>query len=113
MDYRLILLQEAEKSLSDWPKKHRDKINHFLRLLKEQNGVLSEPYSKHIRGKIRELRINFAKARYRLLYALLPDKIIIVLAAFRKNTAKTPENIIKKAETLLNLYSKNEKNYPN
>ncbi len=110
MDYKFVLLYEAEKSLSDWPEKHRDKIDHFLYLLTERKGVIDEPYSKHIRGKIRELRVDFGRARYRLLYALLPDKIIIILVAFRKNTDKTPENIIKKAEILLDSYQKyNEK----
>ena len=111
MEYKFELLYGAEKSLSDWPEKHRDKINQVLYLLAERKGVIDEPYSKHIKGKIRELRVDFGKARYRLLYALLPDKIIIILVAFRKNTVKTPENIIRKAEMLLDSYQKyNEKN---
>lgn len=104
MEYKFELLSGAKESLSGWPKKHRDKINHFLYLLAEKNGILDEPYSKHIRGKIRELRIDFGKVRYRLLYALLPEMVIVILAAFRKNTEKTPENVIRKAEALLKLY---------
>lgn len=106
MDYKFVLSFWAEKSLKEWPKKHQDKITDFLRILAEQCGVLDEPYSKHIRGKIRELRVDFGKTRYRLLYSLLPDRIIIILMAFSKNTDKTPENIIKKAEIILDSYQK-------
>lgn len=104
MNYQCLILVEAEKTLLGWPKKHRDKINDFLRLLEERNGVLDEPYSNHLRGKIRELIVDFGRAKYRLLYALIPDKKILVLLVFRKSTAKTPKNIIIKAESLLNLY---------
>ena len=104
MKYQCVILTSAEEVILEWPQKHRDKINDFLRLLEEKNGVLDEPYSRHLRGKIRELRTDFGKARYRVLYALIPEKKILVLIAFKKNTAKTPKNIIEKAENLLNLY---------
>ena len=104
MNYECIILIEAEASILGWPKKHRDKINDFLRLLEEKNGVLDEPYSRHLRGKIRELRVDFGKSRYRVLYALIPDKKILILLAFIKKTPKTPPNIIARAETMLGLY---------
>ncbi len=39
--------------------KSRQKINKYLELLERQNGYLDEPYSRHISGKIRELRVVF------------------------------------------------------
>lgn len=104
MNYECVILSEVEASLSRWPKKHRDKINDFLRLLEEKGGLLDEPYSRHLKGKIRELRVDFGRSRYRVLYALIPDKKILVLLAFRKNTPKTPKNILEKAEKILELY---------
>lgn len=61
-------------------------------------GCLDEPYSRHIRGKIRELRVDFAKNRHRIFYFTFVDKNIILLHAFLKKTAKSPEGEIKKAE---------------
>ncbi|MDO8516168.1 MAG: type II toxin-antitoxin system RelE/ParE family toxin [bacterium] len=104
MDYNCIILLEAEASLAQWPQKHRDKINDFLRLLEERNGILDEPYSRHLNKKIRELRVNFGKSKYRVLYALIPNKKILVILAFKKNTSKTPKYTIEKAETILKLY---------
>lgn len=103
-NYQCIIISEAENEIRKWPDKHRNKVNDFLRLLEERSGVLEEPYSRHLKGKIRELRVDFGKSRYRILYALIPNKKIIILLAFRKSTKKTPGNIIERAEKLLNLY---------
>ena len=102
--YSCILLGEVEKFLDGLLPKHRQKILDFLRLLEVKNGVLDEPYSRHLRGKIRELRVDFGRARYRILYAVIPEKKILTLIAFRKDTAKTPKNIIEKAEVMLRHY---------
>lgn len=106
-DYQCILLEEAGEFLKSLPKRHKDKVNNFLQLLESKNGILEEPYARHLRGKIRELRIDFGRIRYRFLYSLIPHMKILVLLAFRKNTPKTPPEIIVKAENLLTIYLKN------
>ncbi|MDP1689469.1 MAG: type II toxin-antitoxin system RelE/ParE family toxin [bacterium] len=110
MDYKCLIFDVASEVIKEWPQKHRDKVNDFLRLLEERQGILDEPYSRHLAGKIRELRVNFGKTNYRILYALVFNKVILILVAFRKNTSKTPKEEIKKAEELLNIYlNKNQK----
>lgn len=78
--------------------KERSKISKYIDFLQEKEGKLDEPYSKHIKGKIRELRIDFAKNRHRIFYFTFIEKTIVLLHAFLKKTDKTPEIEIRIAE---------------
>lgn len=78
--------------------KEQAKILKYVEFLRLNKGYLDEPYTKHVKGKIRELRIDFGRNRHRIFYSILGDKIIILLHAFAKKTAKTPPGEIIKAE---------------
>ena len=65
--------------------------------MRVNKGYLDEPYSKHIKGKIRELRVDFSKNKHRIFYFTFIKKNIILLHAFSKKTPKTPISEIKKA----------------
>jgi len=78
--------------------KERTKILKYIEFLRVNKGYLDEPYSKHIRGKIRELRVDFSKNKHRIFYFTFIKKNIILLHAFSKKTPKTPISEIKKAE---------------
>jgi phage-related protein len=78
--------------------KEKSKVSKYIDYLKINKGVLDEPYSKHIKGKIRELRIDFSHNRHRIFYFTFIDKNIIFLHAFLKKTPKTPPEEIIKAE---------------
>lgn len=79
-------------------KKTRNKINKYIDLLEKSNGYLNEPYSRHIIGKIRELRVDFDNSHHRIFYFSFVNKNIILLSAFMKRTNKTPPKEIVKAE---------------
>lgn len=87
--------------------KERIKILKYVEFLREHQGILDEPYARHIRDKIRELRVDFGRNRHRIFFFTLVGKNIILLHAFLKQTAKTPESEITKA---LNNYYKVLKN---
>jgi phage-related protein len=74
------------------------KILKYIEFLREHNGYLDEPYSRHIKGKIRELRVDFSKNRFRVFYFIFIGKTIILLHVFLKKSEKTPIQEIKKAE---------------
>lgn len=74
--------------------KHRSKIRKYIEFLRSSDGYIDEPYSRHIQGKIRELRVDFAFNRHRILYFSFVDKNIVLLHAFLKKTAKTPNREI-------------------
>jgi len=78
--------------------KDQTKILKYIEFLRENKGVLDEPYSRHIKGKIRELRVDFSRNRYRIFYFTFIKKTIILLHAFSKKTLQTPVSEIKKAE---------------
>lgn len=78
--------------------KERAKILKYTEFLRISKGYLDEPYSRHIKGKIRELRVDFAGNRHRIFYFTFIKKTIVLLYAFLKKTAKTPVSEIKKAE---------------
>ena len=83
-------------------KKDKAKIFKYFDYLVTNNGYLDEPYSKHVKNKIRELRVDFANSHHRIFYFTFINKNIILLHAFLKKTAKTPEQEIKRA--LVNYY---------
>lgn len=93
------------------PAKDQAKIFKYIEYLRQNKGVLGEPYSKHIRGKIRELKVDFANNRHRIFYFTFVGRNIILLHAFRKTTAKTPESEIIKAENNLNQVINNQESY--
>lgn len=82
--------------------KSKAKVLKYIEFLRINNGYLDEPYSKHIKGKIRELRIDFSRARHRVFYFTFINKTIILLHVFLKKTNKTPINEIYKAENNYN-----------
>ena len=91
--------------------KEKAKILKYIDFLRENKGYLDEPYSKHIKGKIRELRIDFGRNRHRIFYFTFIGKTIVLLNAFLKKTNKTPIQEIKKAEACLADVLKNQKIY--
>jgi len=91
--------------------KEKAKVLKYIEFLRINRGILDEPYSKHIKGKIRELRIDFSKNGHRIFYFTFVNKNIILLSAFLKKTAKTPAVEIKKAENHYYNMLKNHNNY--
>jgi phage-related protein len=81
--------------------KIRLKINKYLDYLRDNSAYLDEPYSRHIEGKIRELRVDFSNNHYRIFYFCVIGKTVIILHAFLKKTEKTPINEIYKAKNRL------------
>jgi len=77
--------------------KETAKVFKYIDFLKDNKGILDEPYSRHIKSKIRELRIDFSKSKHRIFYVVIIEKKIILLHSFLKKTKKTPEQEIIKA----------------
>lgn len=91
--------------------KEAAKVLKYIEFLRINKGYLDEPYSKHIKGKIRELRVDFGRNRHRTFYFIFVKKTIVLLHAFSKKTTKTPISEIKKAEENYKNVLKNPKIY--
>jgi phage-related protein len=70
--------------------KESTKIHKYIEFLRKSDGVLDEPYSRHIKEKIRELRVDFSNKKHRIFYFTFVSKNIILLHVFLKKTSKTP-----------------------
>jgi len=92
-------------------KKDRAKVLKYIEFLREHSGHLDEPYSRHIQGKIRELRVDFSSNRHRIFFFLCIGRNIILLSAFLKKTPKTPVKEIEKALTYYQEVISNTKPY--
>ena len=86
--------------LSSLPLKVRVKILKWIEKLEEYGPDLPRPYADIVSGKIRELRIVFASAQYRLLYFFY-GKYIIITHGFIKKTDEVPDNELEKAQNLM------------
>jgi len=87
--------------------KEKAKVLKYIEFLRENKGYLDEPYSKHIKGKIRELRVDFSRNRHRVFYITVIEKKIILLHSFFKKTVKTPKQAIVQAMDNFNDYKIN------
>ena len=88
----------VEDYINSLDRKAKNKVSKYIEFLQLNNGVLDEPYSRHIKDKIRELRVDFSNKRHRIFYFAFIDKNIILLHAFLKKTPKTPVREIKTAK---------------
>lgn len=76
----------------------RAKVFRIIKLLRDYGVLLKEPYTKQIKGKIRELRIRDNQGAIRILYFTYTGKRFILLHGFIKKTNKTPSREIELAE---------------
>ena len=77
-----------------------NKILSCMRELKIKGLMLGEPYIKHIKDDIWELR----PLRDRILFGYGENNSFILLNIFMKQTQKTPKREIQKAKRLLKDY---------
>lgn len=102
---------DVRKYIYDLDIKEKTKVLKYVEYLRINSGVISEPYSRHIKGKIRELRVDFSDKKYRIFYFTFINKNIILLHAFLKKTAKTPLSEITKAEKSYNYVINHQQLY--
>ena len=78
-------------------RKTEDKILAYLYNLATLQAFRQEPYSRQIKGKLRELKVETRQKSHRIFYFMMINKRIMILHAFLKKTEKTPKKETKKA----------------
>ena len=86
------------------------KARKLLLLLSEKGPFLKRPYADYLRDKIYELRVNFGKARNRLLYFYYMTTTVVITHGFVKNQKRVPEEEIKYAIKCRKEFIKRYKN---
>ncbi|MEV7005248.1 type II toxin-antitoxin system RelE/ParE family toxin [Streptosporangium sp. NPDC051022] len=62
--------------------------------LRAERGVLpDEPYTRQLRGKLRELRFHLDREAVRITYRIAPGRRIIMLTVFRKQRMRESAEI--------------------
>lgn len=96
----------VEEFLLSLDKKMRAKILGIMGILQEKGNQLREPYSKHLKDDIFEIRGKVGTDISRVLYFFYYEGKIIFTNGFVKKTQKTPEAEIEKAKGYRNNYLK-------
>src|ERR1700737_2738510 len=72
----------------------------YVDLLEREGVHLGEPYTRQLRGKLRELRFYLGRERMRVSYFVASGRRIILLTVFRK-TKQREEGEIDRAEAAM------------
>ena len=89
----LEYLKKLKKSKDKDSRIKSNKINDYLQQLCKGGTSIGEPYIKHLKGEIWELR----PLRDRILFAAWDGKKFILLHHFLKQTQKTPPRELEQA----------------
>jgi hypothetical protein len=87
---------EVEPEVRSWLAGLNDRdfgrVDFLVGLLAEHADTLSEPYTRHLGGKVRELRLHLLTRQTRVTYWLAPGRRVILLTIFHKTrSAETAE----------------------
>ncbi len=91
----------AREWLTERDQETQERVVALLQVLWSQRGRLGMPHARHLRGRVWELRVTARSGAYRLLYATVSERRILVLHGFKKTTPETPPKEIALAEERL------------
>ncbi|MFD0898861.1 type II toxin-antitoxin system RelE/ParE family toxin [Actinomadura sediminis] len=94
--WRIEIEPEVRQWLELLTDRHYDKAERAADMLASQPTTLGEPYSRHLGGKVRELRFILDGNSVRITYWLAPQQRIVLLTVFRK-TRQREEGEIERA----------------
>ena len=82
--YTIELEAEVREWLARLPPNHYERVEAHADNLAENAETLVEPYSRHLGGKVRELRFRLDGQSVRITYWLARRRRVILLTVFRK-----------------------------
>ncbi|MDD3847344.1 MAG: type II toxin-antitoxin system RelE/ParE family toxin [Syntrophorhabdaceae bacterium] len=80
------------------PTETQAKVLRTVELLARYGVLLKEPYSRRIKGKLRELRVVDRHGHIRVLYFTYTQGRFVILHGFLKKSGKTPRREIEIGE---------------
>jgi phage-related protein len=90
--YEVEIEPEVRSWLASLSDRDFGRVDFLVGLLAEHADDLGEPYTRHLGGKVRELRFSLLRQQTRVTYWLAPDQRVILLTVFRKTRgAETAE----------------------
>src|SRR5207248_2627349 len=90
--YEVEIEPEVRSWLAQLSDRDFGRVDFLVGLLAEHAEDLGEPYTRHLGGKVRELRFHLLRQQTRVTYWLAPGRRVILLTVFRKTrSAETAE----------------------
>jgi hypothetical protein len=90
--YEVEMEPEVRSWLAGLGDRDFGRVDFLVGLLAEHAEDLGKPYSRHLGGKVRELRFHLLRQQTRVTYWLAPGRRVILLTVFRKSRgAETAE----------------------
>jgi phage-related protein len=102
--------EPAREFLESLDKKMRAKMVWTIAVLESGGAELKEPYSKHLRGGIFELRAKVGSNISRVLYFFFIGRQAVLTHGFIKKGDNTPPSEIEKAERYRSEYLSRKEN---
>ena len=75
------------------------RVDFLVGVLAEQAETLSEPHSRHLGGKVRELRFYLLGRRTRVTYWLAPGRRVVLLTVFHKTRSAESAEVARAVRT--------------
>jgi hypothetical protein len=82
--YTVEVEPEVRAWLTGLPDRDFGRVDFLVGLFAEQAEILGESYTRHLGGKVRELRFHLLAQQTRVTYWLAPGRRVILLTVFRK-----------------------------
>ncbi len=82
--YSVEIEPEVRSWMSGLTDRDFGRVDFHVGLLAENATDLGEPYTRHLGGKVRELRFHLLAQQTRVTYWLAPGRRVILLTVFRK-----------------------------
>ncbi|MDP2014181.1 MAG: type II toxin-antitoxin system RelE/ParE family toxin [Actinomycetota bacterium] len=73
----------------------------YIDLLAERGVLLSEPHTKQLDGKLRELRLDLGRQAIRITYWIAPGRRIILLTVFAKKMDRDRAQVARAKKAML------------
>jgi hypothetical protein len=88
---------EAEPEVTDWLNTLTDnefgQAERYIDLLADQGVHLTEPFSRQLDGKLRELRFHLDRQPTRISYYIATGRVIVLLTVFTKTRPRERHEI--------------------
>jgi hypothetical protein len=95
---------EVEPEVREWLLGLTDEefghVAFYIDLLQERGVHLDQPYTRQLRGKLRELRLHLGREQRRISYYVTSGPRIVLLTVFRKTKMRETEEIARAAAAM-------------
>jgi hypothetical protein len=88
---------EVEPEVAEWleslSSEEFGRVAFYVDLLESKGANLGEPYTRQLRGKLRELRFYLGRQQTRISYYIGPARTIVLLTVFTKQRRREKAEI--------------------